>query len=66
MNQNPCSQFIQKVYGSRCFGSKLIFKMAARDHLELCSLAENARVFRRDVKAKSFIKGLGIATGCDF
>ena len=33
--------------------------MAARGHLELCPLVENAGVFLgRDVKAKSFIKGL--------
>ena len=32
--------------------------MAARGHLELCPLAQNAGVFGRDVKAKSFIKGL--------
>ena len=32
--------------------------MADRGHLELCPLAQNAGVFGRDVKAKSFIKGL--------
>ena len=32
--------------------------MAARGLLVLCPLVENAGVFGRDVKAKSFIKGL--------